>query len=138
MWTKIKNAARKAWMAVVAGVLAVLGFLGLHDAQSQSTTQDVLTWTHPTQYVDGTALPANLIAKTVIVWGNTPGGPWPNTVDVPAPATTLTVQRGANPYGTRCYKAATVLTTGAQSSYSVEGCKTVAQPSKAPTDLAVQ
>lgn len=69
-----------------------------------------LSWTHPTQRVDGTALPLSAIKETQIDWGAcaagntfpaTPAG----TKAVPAPATTTTVTGLA--YGTWCFRART-------------------------------
>lgn len=138
----IKNTFRKirTWFL---GVLASLGaVLGIYHATAQtSPTQDVLTWAMPTLYSDGSALAASDIAKTTIVWGSKPGGPYTDgTQDVAAPATTVAISRTAN-YGTRCYKASVTTTPaagGVQSLWSNEACKTVQAPPAAPTGLTVQ
>lgn len=98
-------------------------------APSPAQTSPVLhfTWSNPTTYVDGTALPANLIDHTLISWGTTKGGPYPNqasstsgsatSLDMPYPATV----------GSYYAVAVTVLTTGAQSGPSVEVVKTIVE-----------
>jgi hypothetical protein len=142
----IKSRLNKAWKKVTAGiaagVLAVLSFLGLHDAQSAGPTiTDSISWTYPTQNIDGSALAASDIALTRIVWGDTPGGPYPNTQDVAAPGLALALIRPGEGYGRRCYRAS-VITTVARGSlqglWSGEGCKTVNAPPNQPGNFAVQ
>lgn len=70
-----------------------------------------LTWTHPTQRVDGTSLPLASIKETQIDWapcatGNTFPTTATGTKAVPAPATTTTVTGLV--YGTWCFRARTV------------------------------
>lgn len=134
-WQRVKGAIVKFLLAAAA---VIAGWFGHDMAGAQSMTQDRVSWIHPTQYVDGGALPADSIASTLIVWGTTPGGPWPNTEEVAYPTAERVFQRGESFYGNRCYKLATKLKTGAVSMYTPEMCKDVAKPSKEPTDLKVE
>jgi hypothetical protein len=97
---------------------------------------DVLTWVHPTQNTDGSALPLAQIASTQISSGST-GGPYGNTVTVAAPANTATIPRSVSP-GTVCYVAVTVTVTNQASSPSNEACVTVLAPPKPPTNLTAK
>lgn len=135
MWTRIKNAARKAWLAVVAAALAVAAFFG-YDAQSQTATTDVLSWTAPTQYVDGAAVPAGTITGYRYVWGTVAGGPYPNTADV-GNVLTVNVTRPDPGYGTRCYRVS-ALSGSTVNEWSVERCKSVQAPARAPGSFTVQ
>ena len=82
---------------------------------SASAADATLTWTHPTQRTDNTALPLAEIKETQIDWavcatGNTfPATPL-GTKAVPAPANT-TVVTGLT-YGTWCFRARTADLTG--------------------------
>lgn len=136
---------KKAAYGFAAAALALceLAYLtGCSKAESAApSVTDTLNWTMPTQYTDGTALPISAIAKTVVVWGATSGGPYSSTQDVAAPATTVALLRPNEGYGTRCYRVAVVTTPaegGAQGAWSDEACKTVKAPPSAPTGLTVQ
>lgn len=126
--------------AIVLIVLLVLAAGCSNAPAAASDTQDNLSWTMPTQNTDGSALPLADIAKTTVVWGTQPGGPYTaGSQDVAAPATSVTLTRtGA---GTRCYKV-NVTTTAAKGSvaglFSAEGCKTVFATPNAPTGFTVQ
>ncbi len=137
MWSKIKNAARKAWLAVVAAALADAAFFG-YDADAQSTpVVDTVTWSAPTQFVDNTSIPAGTITGYRIVWGPTATGTWPaaNTQDV---GTVLTRQfTRAEPYGNRCYKIAALVGT-VNGEWSGAVCKNVQAPAKAPGNVQVE
>jgi hypothetical protein len=137
--SRLKKAWKKVTAGIAAGVLAVLTFLGLHDAESmQPNPQDVLTWAYPTLNTDGTALPASQIARTLLVWSTVSGGPYTaGTLDVAAPALTATLTR-STVYGTRCYKAAIVATNGMQSDYTGEVCKTNTAPPNPPSGLRLE
>ena len=138
MWQKIKRAVKRATAAVVAAVLAALGALGLwRQADSQTApVVDNLSWTMPTQYVDGSAIPAGTLTGTRIAWDTSPNGSFSNTVDVALPATSRQFTR-AEPYGRRCYKAAALV--GANTGEWTEAvCKTVQAPARAPGNLSVQ
>lgn len=126
--------------AIVLIVLLALAAGCSNAPAAANDTQDNLSWTMPTQNTDGSALPLADIAKTTVVWGTAPGGPYTaGSVDVAAPATSVTLTRtGA---GTRCYKV-NVTTTAAKGSvaglFSAEGCKTVFATPNAPTGFTVQ
>lgn len=139
MWKKIKTAARKAWLGVVGAALAVLGALGLYtsaDAQAVPVV-DTLTWTAPTQYVDGSAIPAGTITGYRIVWGATPEGVWPaaNTLDV-GPVLTRVLTRPET-YGNRCYKLA-ALVGEVNGEWTAAACKNVQAPARAPGNVRVE
>lgn len=137
----IKRVARSIWSWLVAAALAVAAFFGYEADSAAPPTTDIVSWTMPAQYVGGAALPLADIAKTTVVWGTVPGGPYSNSQDVMAPATSVTLARAGDGTGTRCYKAA-VTTTAARGSmssqYTDEVCKTVHAPPSAPTGLTVQ
>lgn len=105
-------------------------------ADSQ-TSSDTITWTNPTQRVDGTAMPLSEIRETTIAWGQR-GGPYTTgSVTVPAPATTVDVPRPATP-GTRCYVAMTTDTGNRSSAFTNEVCKTLLAGPNPPSNLQVQ
>ena len=62
MWTKIKNAARKAWMAVAVAAFATVAFAAVLS----------FSWTAPTENTDGSAIPssgAGSLTEYVISYG---------------------------------------------------------------------
>lgn len=138
MWTQIKTAARKAWLAIVGAVLAVAGFLGLRDADAQAVpVVDTLTWESPTQYTDGSAIPPGTLTGYRIVWGPQPTGTWPaaNTLDV---GTVLTrVVTRPETFGNRCYKIAALIGT-VNGEWSDAVCKNVQAPARAPGNVKVE
>ena len=121
------------------GVL-ILGALGIflaacEPAQSQATA-DTLTWSHPTERADGTALPLAEIRETVIAWGP-PGGPYTQgSVTVNAPARTVDIPRPQTP-GNRCYVAMTTDTGNRSSAYTNEVCKMLYANPNPPSNLAI-
>ena len=135
----IRNALTRArkWIAgALLSLSALLGIIAIPPADSAGTTaQDVLSWTMPTQNTDGSPLALAEITKSTVAWGTTPGGPYPNVQDVPAPATTVTLTRPNEGYGRRCYRVS--VTSTVQGLWSAEGCKTVTAPPNAPTGLQV-
>ena len=141
----IRNALTRArnWIAgVLLSLAGLLGIITMPPADSAgATVQDVLSWTMPTHNTDGTPLLLTDIAATNIAWGSASGGPYPNTQDVPAPATTLTLVRSGDGTGTRCYRAAvttTAATNSVQSQWTPEVCKTVRAPPNPPSDVIVK
>lgn len=87
-------ACRPLRYAAIGGLLVGLG-LAIGTAHADDGT---VTWTHPTQYVDNTPIPAGGIAATEIQYGKcnaTRTGllatPSPVTVSVPFPATTRVI-----------------------------------------------
>lgn len=106
----------------------------LDEAESQNPV-DTVTWTHPTQRTDNTALPVGEIKHTQVSWGPQ-GGPYTTgSVNVTAPANNTTVPRLTA--GTRCYVAYTVDTQDRISVASNEACKTIISPPRAPSGLGV-
>jgi hypothetical protein len=136
----IKDKFKRAWKnvvaAVAAAIVAVGAWLGINDAESQTATTDTLSWTAPTQYVNDTPIPAGTITGFRYAWGTTAGGPYPNTQDV-GNVLTVNVSRPDPGYGTRCYRVA-ALVGALNGEWSVERCKTVQAPAKAPSGFAVQ
>lgn len=120
-------------------IAAAVALSACSNVEAQSTpVVDNLSWVAPTQYTDNSAIQPGELEKTVVVWGTQPGGPYNGgSVDVPAPATTASLTRAGNGYGTRCYRVAAVA-KGVQGLWSGEACKTVQAPPKAPTNLTVQ
>lgn len=109
---------------------------------------DVLTWKHPTQYTDGTALALADIDRTVIRWFNEADSTIVlGSVEVTAPALTTTIPRDTTIVGTICYQAATIMKAtagGKQSGYAPTSgaCKTITVPTgkkpKVPSNVQVQ
>ena len=91
------------------GVLLLLSFSGPLLAANVT-----VSWTHPTQFTDGSALALNQIASTRVEYGSCAGtafGTVAGQVTVPAPATTTTIS-GFAP-GTHCFRAYTRTTVAA-------------------------
>ena len=116
---------------VVAIMVALPGLA--YAAGSQS---DDVTWVHPTQRVDSTALPISEIARTEIEVSKT--GVVLEVVSVPAPATAYTWTRTAPPNYTMCYRARTVDTDGLSSDWTAAVCKTVKGKPNPPSQLGVK
>jgi hypothetical protein len=137
----MKQGTRDLILIAAFAAFGLLALVACSDAPAAgSSTQDEVSWTMPTQTTDGAALPLSDIAKTTVVWGTAPGGPYTaGTQDVAAPATSVTLSRSGA--GTRCYKI-NVTTTAAKgsvpSAFSPEGCKTVFAAPNPPTNLTVQ
>jgi hypothetical protein len=133
--SKVKAAARRVWTWVVAAALGVAAFFGF-EAQSQAVVTDTLTWTAPTQFVDGSAIPAGTITGYRFAWATSAGGTFSTEADV---GNVLTVQttRPQPGYGTRCYRVAALvgMTNG---EWSEVKCKTVQAPARAPGGFTVQ
>lgn len=144
IWNRVKAGVKKAWMAISALVLTVLGALGLYNkADSASPTiTDRLSWVLPTEYVNGTPLPANEIGEILYVWGTQSGGPYEaGSGSVPGTSLGVDLTRPGDGVGTRCYKIAAKLREdlgGWQSDWSNEVCKTVLPRPKPPSNLRVE
>lgn len=102
-------------------------------AGSQS---DDITWVHPTQRVDNSALPITEISRTEIEVSK--NGVVLETVSVPAPATAYTWNRTLPPNYTMCYRARTVDTTELASAWTAAVCKTVKAAPNPPGQLGVK
>lgn len=51
-----------------------------------------VSWTNPTQYIDGSALPAADLKEIVVSWGRSSSGPFTiGSVTVPSPATAVDI-----------------------------------------------
>lgn len=122
--------------AFIFGLLAGALLAGIAHAD------DTVSWRHPTQYTDSTALDPADIDATILRWFD---GADSTTVagsqSVAAPATSAVIPRDATP-GTRCYQGATLMKSGAQSNFapSAKVCKTIAavKKSRPPNTLEVQ
>jgi len=92
----------------------------------------VLSWTYPTTYEDGTALPVSEISNVSIYYGATAGSST-YKVNVVPPATTYTITNLAK--GTWYFTATVTATNGLESIRSVEVNKSLLGSSKpkAPT-----
>lgn len=104
-----------------------------------ANTADI-TWTHPTQRVDGTALPITEIKETQIDWAKCAvNNTFPTTVEgtraVPAPATTTSI--GPLTYGTWCFRARTIDTAGRVSDNTGPVWKQYLAPPKPPVITTV-
>ena len=51
-------------------------------AEATTTPSAIANWTATTTYTDNTALPASQLTQYTVSYGNTSGGPYPNTVSV--------------------------------------------------------
>lgn len=130
--------ARKWAVATVAAIAAaVAAFFGFDVGAQAVPVVDTLTWTAPTQYVDGSAIPPGTLTGYRIVWGPTPEGTWPaaNTLDVGTVLTRVITRPEA--YGNRCYKVAALVGT-ANGEWTQAACKNVQAPANAPGNLRVQ
>jgi hypothetical protein len=95
------------WLAVLA-LLSLLGAV-INTAHAADAT---VSWTHPTQYTDGTALPIDKIRETAVQFGTcttaTPPGFGTLTRETIVPAPAATVKLTAVAAGTYCFRAKTV------------------------------
>ncbi len=114
----------------------------------QVQADDTITWVHPTQYTDSSALSLADIEATVIRWyPSATSTVVESSARVAAPATSVVLPRSTTVAGTRCYQAATRMLPaagGQQSAFapSARVCKTIAAPvakkPKPPTGLTTQ
>lgn len=106
-------------LGLAAIALALFVFL---PSKCEAGNADV-SWTHPTQYVDGTPLPLASILRTEIQWGKCNAtqtafdtGVVPITVNVAAPAAAQAIP--AIPTGKYCFRARTVSTANELSDWT--------------------
>lgn len=93
-----------------------------------------VTWSNPTQYVDGTALPASDIERTTVVWGPS-AQQFTNSKVVNGSATSTVIDL---PVGTH-FVAARTTAQGTDSGLSNVAQVTIAQPApNPPSNLTVQ
>lgn len=118
-------------LAVWLVALAFLSFSGLALAADAT-----LTWQPPTEYTDGSPLPAVDLRETVVQWltcdGTWPADGAPQSVSVPAPASSAVI---AVPPGRTCFRAAVVTVLGAQSDWSSTAVKVVPAPTPNPPTI---
>lgn len=125
-WARLKAAAKRAWKAITAFVVALLASLGLLvTAQDNSVT---LTWENATSYENGDPLPLEEIAETRIwradypVGGN--DGSAPKTlIDSVTPDVLTYVDNPGS--GTFCFDLTHVSVNGGESDHSGEQCITI-------------
>lgn len=111
-----------AGLALLAlGLLAGCGDSSPISAAKAQTVSDNLTWTAPTQRVDGSALPASEILQYRILSSKVAGGPYSVVNDNIAPDRT-SYTRADRPMGRQCYVMRTVDTGGLVSNNSAEVC----------------
>lgn len=126
--------------AFLAGLLllaaAVFGFTSIARAGDAQ-----VSWVHPTQFEDGTALAVGQIERTRIEWGTCAGsafGVRAGDVSIPAPATSTTIT-GLAP-GTWCFRAYTKALPafgGLESVPTAAVSKTIPFPAPKPPVLTV-
>jgi hypothetical protein len=128
-WLKVRK-----WIlaTLAAAAAAIAGFLGLDDAESADPTYAV-AWTLPTQYTDGSTMPAGTLASTTIAYRV---GTAPVTLKVvPTPATSTTIPKAL---GTTCASAFVTTTGGIASAATAEVCVSNTGPPRAPTGLTIE
>jgi uncharacterized protein YceK len=117
---------------ILAAIAAAVVLSGCNPAISQGT-DDLLTWTIPTQRTDGTSLPALQYKETRIQWGTSSAGPFNvGQKIVTGTATSTSIAGTGGVPGTRCYVAVAVDVNGLESAPSNVACKTVVAPPRAP------
>lgn len=118
------------WIALAYNVVIAIALLLL--AAQAHAGEAVLTWTAPTQNTDGT--PLTDLAGFKIYLGQTQGGPYPVSIDIPDPAaTTFTVPNLTD--GVTYYFVSTAYNSAAtvqESDYSNEVSKTIPFPVPMP------
>ena len=120
---------KKFLFALVLSVFAVPAFA----AGAQS---DDVSWTLPTQRVDGTPLPVNEIDRIEIEVEK--DGVVLGVEAFPASITSYTYTRDLPPNYTMCYRARTVDTESLVSDWTAQVCKTVKGKPNPPSNLRVQ
>lgn len=93
----------------------------------------IVSWTYPTTYEDGTALPISELTEVTIYYGQTATGPYTANKVVAPPATTTTITNLAK--GAWYFTATVTSTNGLESVQSIIVNKSVLGSSKpkAPT-----
>lgn len=131
----------KAWLnrqqAKLAAFVAAIGVsLGVIHGVPAQTVSDVITWTNPTKYDDGSTIAAVDMKETRIQWGTSASGPFDGGQTVVAwPGTSATFSRIGSGIGTRCYilVAVSKLGSGVESvPSSPPACKTIDPPPPKP------
>jgi hypothetical protein len=97
-------------------------------AMGANAGEATLSWTPPTSYVDGSALPASEITSYKIYYGQTNGGPYASSVTVAGSFTSAVISGLAA--GTWYFVATTVASNGQESAFSAQVSKTVVNTAK--------
>lgn len=132
----------------LGGILNVLGLAAICLAlfvflpsKCEAGNADV-TWTHPTQYVDGTPLALASIGRTEIQWGKCnstmtgfDAGVTPTTVNVTAPTASQAIP--AIPTGRYCFRARTVTVASELSDWTAFAWKDVTNIPGRPQNFTV-
>src|SRR5690606_2599770 len=100
---------------------------------AEAVRQATLTWTKPTEYVDGTAIPSGTPA-TYNVYQGAKGST--NKLRVAEGVSQLSRVVSALPPGETCFNV-TAVVNGQESAYSVEGCKSFPFPAPTAPTLVV-
>lgn len=117
-----------AYFAVILAVLVIgLAITASVFAATPACPWDAacLSWTAPTQYTDGTTLPATSIASYSIEAAGATAGPW--TAVATVPATQTTYQRRPVS-GSQWYRVSTVLVSGVTSAPAPAGPDVTVEP----------
>lgn len=117
-------------LSLLGAILVPLALAAITDGRP------VVSWTHPTLNTDGTAIPAGAITATVIDYGTTAGGPYPNSVSVPYPAVTVTIPVPSP--GTYFFTAKTRTTYGDSNATPEVSVGVTFQPPRPPSGLTVR
>lgn len=128
----MKNALKIA--AVIALACAAMAIM--ERAEAAGSQSDDVTWTLPTQRVDGAALTAGELDYTEIEISRD-GAVVANDA-VPAPGTAYAYTRPLPPNYTLCYRARVADTDGLLSDWSSPVCKTVKGKPQPPSGLTVK
>lgn len=123
-------------LLIASALVLALAVIGATRALAADVT---VTWTHPTQFTDGSTLALGQIASTRVEYGSCSGsafGTRVGDVTVPAPATTTTIA-GFAP-GTHCFRAFTRTTAaagGQESAPSAVASRVIAFPPPNPPTI---
>lgn len=117
----------------------VLTMFGINSARAADAT---VSWTHPTQYTDGTAFTVDKIKESLVQYGTCTTATTPTfgtlTADAVVPAPAATVKLTGITAGTYCFRVRTVDTNSQVSSWSIVVQKAVVEVKpKAPTTVIV-
>lgn len=137
--TSTRFSVEKLMLAALVALVFIVMMSLSHAVYGQTASAD-LTWTHPTQRVDGTALALTEIRETQLDWAKcTASNTFPITVEgtraVPAPATTASIT--GLTYGTWCFRARSADTDGRVSDNSGTVWKRYLAPPRPPVITTV-
>lgn len=121
------------WIPLLLFALAAAGALYVATLGKAFAENAVVTWTHPTQRTDGSALPLAEIKATRIAYGKCPATDI--VVEVAAPTATWSSPPLA--YGEWCFRAATIDTLDMVSDFTLPVTKRIVAPPKPPVIVTV-